>query len=107
MAPRGSSASKKFTVICVMASVAGFLGSSRWYFMGDATALQAALSLVGFASLLLVAAFELDVVPERFLEYKLDVTAYLIGQLEMYVQYIIPSSSIVLQSCVNSKTVTL
>lgn len=67
-----------------MASVAGFLGSSRWYFMGDATFLQAALSLVGFASLLLVAAFELDVVPERFLEYKLDVTAYLIGQLEMY-----------------------
>jgi hypothetical protein len=90
-----------------MASVAGFLGSSRWYFMGDATALQAALSLVGFASLLLVAAFELDVVPERFLEYKLDVTAYLIGQLEMYALYIIPSSSIVLQSCVNSKTVML
>lgn len=83
VAPRGSSSSKQFTVICVMISVAGFLGSSRWYFMGDATALQAALSLVGFASLMLVAAFELDVVPERFLEYKLLVTAYLIEQLEM------------------------
>eukprot|EP00597_Dinobryon_sp_UTEXLB2267_P015334 CAMPEP_0170122726 /NCGR_PEP_ID=MMETSP0020_2-20130122/16921_1 /TAXON_ID=98059 /ORGANISM="Dinobryon sp., Strain UTEXLB2267" /LENGTH=409 /DNA_ID=CAMNT_0010353859 /DNA_START=307 /DNA_END=1536 /DNA_ORIENTATION=- len=66
-----------------MASVAGFLGSTRWYYMGDASQFQAILSLIGFGALLLVAAFELDVVPERFLESKLSVTAYLIELLEM------------------------
>ncbi len=51
--------------------VSGFLGTHRWYQVGDATGLEASLALAGFASLLLVALFELDVVPERFLEVRL------------------------------------
>lgn len=63
VAPRGSSSSKQFTVLCVMISISGVLGTVRWAAVGDATELQALLSAVGFACLLLVAAFELDVVP--------------------------------------------
>lgn len=83
VAPRGSSSSKQFTVLIVMISVAGFLGTSRWYFVGDASYLEAVLSFIGFASLLLVTGFELDVVPERFLEDKLIVTGWLIEKLKL------------------------
>jgi len=81
VAPRGSSSSKQFTALCVMISVAGLLGSIRWYAVRDATLLQAAISIVGFASLFLVALFEMDVVPERFLEDKLMITGWLLQKL--------------------------
>eukprot|EP00981_Chlorochromonas_danica_P015079 scaffold10372_cov243-Ochromonas_danica.AAC.4 len=83
VAPRGSSGSKHFTVLCVVISVAGMLGCQRWNHVGDATFLEASLSFVGFAALMLVAAFELDVVPERFLEDKLIVTGWLIEKLNL------------------------
>lgn len=82
VAPRGSSSSKQFTVMSCMISVAGFLGTSRWYALGGVSLLTAALCFAGFASLLLVAAFELDVVPERYLEDKLTVTGWLIQNIE-------------------------
>lgn len=59
VAPRGSSSNKQFTVLCVMISVAGFLGTFRWHKVGDGKALEVGLALLGFASLLLVAFFEL------------------------------------------------
>jgi hypothetical protein len=31
VAPRGSSSNKQFTVLCVMISISGFLGTFRWY----------------------------------------------------------------------------
>jgi hypothetical protein len=82
IAPRGSSSSKQFTVLIVIIATAGFLGTSRWYAVGDAEILEAILSFVGFGSLLLVTSFELDVVPERFLEEKLIVTGWLIEKLK-------------------------
>ena len=82
VAPRGSSSSKQFTVMSCMISVAGFLGTSRWYALGGVTTLTAGLCFAGFASLLLVAAFELDVVPERYLEDKLTVTGWMIEKIE-------------------------
>jgi len=81
VAPRGSSSSKQFTALCVMISVAGLLGSIRWHAVGDASYLQAAISIVGFASLFLVALFEMDVVPERFLDDKLMITGWLLQKL--------------------------
>ncbi len=83
VAPRGSSSSKHFTTLCMMISIAGMLGSTRWYFVGDASYFEALLSFLGFGSLILVAAFELDVAPERFLEDKLMVTGWLIYKLKM------------------------
>ena len=83
VAPRGSSSSKQFTVLSVMIAVAGMLGSSRWYNVGDASLLEASLSFAGFACLILVAGFEVDVVPERFLEDKLLVTGWLIEKLKL------------------------
>lgn len=80
-APRGSSSSKNFASLCVMIAVAGFLGTSRWYAVGDAELSEAILSFIGFGSLLLVAAFELDVEPERYLDQKLLVTGWLIKKL--------------------------
>lgn len=65
VAPRGSSSSKQFTVLCVMISISGFLGTFRWYHVGDGKFLEVVLSLIGFASLLLVASFELSVVPGK------------------------------------------
>lgn len=88
VAPRGSSSSKMFTVLIVMESVAGFLGSLRWHFVGDASALEATLSCIGFASLLLVTGFELDVIPDRFLEDKLIVTGWMIQKLQL--QHLLP-----------------
>lgn len=35
VAPRGSSSSKQFTVLCAMISVSGFLGTYRWYIVGQ------------------------------------------------------------------------
>ena len=61
VSPRGASSSKFFTVLCVALSVAGMLGTSRWYYVGDAAYIEMILSGTGFASLLMVAAFELDV----------------------------------------------
>jgi hypothetical protein len=72
IAPRGSSSSKLFTVLCAMISVAGFLGSFRWFKVGDGDIVEAILSLSGFACLLLVAAFELNVAPEKYLEDKVS-----------------------------------
>lgn len=83
VAPRGSSSSKQFTVLCAMISVAGFLGTYRWHKVGDGGFVETLLSLAGFSCLLLVAIFELDVVPERFLEDKLMVTGWLIQKLNM------------------------
>lgn len=82
VAPRGSSSSKQFTVLSCMIAVAGFLGTSRWYALGGVNIVSAVLCFAGFASLLLVAAFELDVVPDRYLEDKLTVTGWLIERLE-------------------------
>lgn len=59
VAPRGSSSSKQFTVLVVIVSVAGFLGTFRWHRVGDGQPLEVALSLMGFACLILVAFFEL------------------------------------------------
>lgn len=81
VAPRGSSSSKQFTAICMMVAVSGFLGTYRWFKVGDATGTQALLACIGFTSLILVASCELDVVPERFLEDKLMVTAWLLHRL--------------------------
>lgn len=81
VAPRGSSSSKLFSVLVVIVAIAGFLGSARWHAVGDASYLEMCLSCAGFASLLLVAFFELDVVPERFLEDKLMVTAWLVQKM--------------------------
>lgn len=51
---------------------------ARWHRVGDASETETLLALWGFGLLLLVAAFELDVAPERFLEDKLMVTAWLL-----------------------------
>lgn len=61
-----------------MIAVSGFSGAIRWGNIGDATIFQSRLAALGFACLLLVAAFELDVVPERFLEDKLLITSWLL-----------------------------
>ena len=53
------------------------MGISRWHAVGDASSFQAFLAYTGFAALMLVAGFELDVAPERFLEDKLMVTGML------------------------------
>lgn len=82
VAPRGSSSSKQFTVMSCMIAVAGFLGTSRWYALGGVSLQTASLCFAGFAALLLLAAFELDVVPERYLEDKLTVTGWLIEKIE-------------------------
>ena len=81
-APRGSSASKYFSVSCIIVAIAGILGSARWHKVGDSTYLEMCLAIAGFASLLLVAFFELDVVPERYLEDKLMVTTWLMEKLQ-------------------------
>eukprot|EP01031_Cornospumella_fuschlensis_P033745 gene33745-40831_t len=83
VAPRGSSSSKQFTVLIVMISVAGMLGSTRWYYVRDASFLEASLSFLGFAALILLVGFELDVVPERFLEDKLLVTGWLLEKAKL------------------------
>lgn len=82
-APRGSSSSKYFSSITTMLAIAGFLGTSRWRAVGDATSLDAIFSYAGFLSLLLVAGFELDVVPERYLEQKLLVTGWLLQRMKL------------------------
>ena len=93
-----------------MISVSGFLGTSRWYRVGNGDILEVILgmllsslllptgtnlnltyartmymhtALAGFASLIMTALFELDVVPDRFLEDKLIVTGWLIEKLKM------------------------
>jgi len=74
VAPRGSSSAKIFSALMTIMSVAGVLGSFRWYAVGDASAVQSLLSQVGFSALSLVAACELDVVPAKFFEDKLLVS---------------------------------
>lgn len=83
VAPRGSSSSKHFTALCMMLSIAGMLGSTRWYFVRDATFVQFLLAFFGFGALMLVAGFELDVAPERFLEDKQMITGWLIQKLKL------------------------
>lgn len=81
VAPRGSSASKNFTVLTIAVAVSGFLGSMRWFAVGDAKQLELRFALFGFGSLIFVSLFELDVLPQRFLEDKLRVTGWLIEKL--------------------------
>lgn len=81
VAPRGSSASKNFTVLVIGVAVSGFLGSVRWAAVGDAKKAELSFALIGFLSLILVSLFELDVSPQRFLEDKLLVTGWLIDKL--------------------------
>jgi len=81
VAPRGSSSSKYFTVLVIATCISGFLGAIRWHMMGDAKELEAGFACLGFASLLLVAGFELDVLPQSFLEAKLMVTGWLLEKL--------------------------
>jgi hypothetical protein len=83
VAPRGSSSSKHFTALCMMIAIAGMLGTTRWYFVGDASMVEFLLAFFGFGSLMLVAGFELDVAPERFLEDKQMITGWLIQKLKM------------------------
>lgn len=83
VAPRGSSSSKHFTSLCMMIAIAGMLGTTRWYFVQDASLLEFSLSFFGHGALMLVAGFELDVSPERFLEDKVMITGWLIQKLGM------------------------
>lgn len=83
VAPRGSSSSKHFTALCMMISIAGMLGTTRWYFVRDATQFQFILAFFGFLALTFVAGFELDVAPERFLEDKQMITGWFIEKLGM------------------------
>lgn len=83
VAPRGSTSSKYFTALSMVIAISGMLGTTRWYFVGDATPLQMSLAFCGFGSLMLIAGFELDVAPERFLEDKLLVTGWLIQKLKL------------------------
>jgi len=55
-------------MLCTSVSISGFLGSFRWFKMGDAQPDETIFALVGFLSLLLVAGFELDVSPHSFLQ---------------------------------------
>lgn len=82
VAPRGSTSSKYFTSLSMVIAISGMLGTTRWYFVGDASPLQWSLAFCGFGSLMLIAGFELDVAPERFLEDKLLVTGWLIQKLK-------------------------
>ena len=81
VAPRGSSASKNFTVLAIAVSISGLLGSMRWYAVGDPNLTELRFALLGFGSLMLTSLFELDVLPQRFLEDKLRVTGWLIDKL--------------------------
>lgn len=83
VAPRGSSSSKHFTALSMTISIAGIFGTCRWFFIGDASGFEAMLSIMGFASMAIVAAFELDVEPARFLEDKQMITGWLIEKLGM------------------------
>lgn len=60
-----ASSSKYFTFLTGVVAITGILGSSRWYFVGDASFHQALISILGFSSLIFVACFELDVEPAR------------------------------------------
>ena len=84
VAPRGSTSSKYFSLLCTSASISGFLGSYRWFKMGDAKQDETLLALWGFFSLLLVASFELDVSPHVFLQIKLQITKWL---MEKQIRY--------------------
>jgi hypothetical protein len=83
VAPRGSSSSKYFSVMVVIVSCVGMLGSHRWHKVGDATAFETYLAIAGFAALLLVSGFELDVASGRFLEDKLMITAEIAQRIEV------------------------
>jgi hypothetical protein len=80
VAPRGSTTSKFFAMLNTAVSVSGILGSYRWYKMegGGANYEETLLIICGFMCLFLVAGFELDVSPQRFLEDKLMITKWLI-----------------------------
>jgi hypothetical protein len=78
VAPRGSTTNKFFAMLCTSIGVSGFLGTYRWYKMGGALKDETTCALIGFACLLLVAGFELDVSKSRFLEDKIMITKWLI-----------------------------
>ena len=80
VAPRGSTSSNLFKMLSVTISVSGFLGVFRWHMVG-ARVVVTNLGLIGFACLLLVALFDFDVLPQRFLEGKLRSTKWLMDKL--------------------------
>jgi hypothetical protein len=80
VAPRGSTSSNLFKMLSVTIAVSGFLGVFRWHMVG-AHVVVTNLGLVGFACLLLVALFDFDVLPQRFLEGKLRSTKWLMDKL--------------------------
>ena len=80
VAPRGSTSSNLFKMLSVTIAVSGFLGVYRWHMVG-ARVVATNLGLVGFACLLLVALFDFDVLPQRFLEGKLRSTKWLLDKL--------------------------
>jgi hypothetical protein len=76
IAARGSSSEKYLTTLIVIVGITGFLGTTRWYAVGDASILEATLSHIGFFSLLIIAVFEVDVSSESFLEVKVLITSW-------------------------------
>ena len=88
-APRGSTSSKHFTVLVVVIAIAGFLGSVRWYKVGDANETQCILACIGFAALLFIVGFEMDCVPQTFLSMKIRVTSWLCEKLLDDMQHVV------------------
>ena len=80
VAPRGSTSSNLFKMLSVTIAVSGFLGTYRWHMVG-ARVVVTNLALIGFSCLLLVALFDFDVLPQRFLEGKLRSTKWLLDKL--------------------------
>lgn len=81
VAPRGSSSSQTFAILTVWLAIAGIAGSWRWHAVGDATLFQAQLGMTGFASLLVVVSYELDISSEKFLEDKILVFVWFMKKL--------------------------
>jgi len=82
-APRGSTSDKIFTVLIVLCSVAGFLGSVRWRAIEDASSTEALLAQIAFAALILVVVFEVPVGPETFFQDKLLLTYWMMEKLRL------------------------
>ena len=80
---RGSTSDKIFTVLIVLCAVAGFLGSVRWYSIGDGSYTETVLCQVGFASMILVVIFEVPVTPQSFFHDKLLLTYWMAVKLQL------------------------
>jgi hypothetical protein len=81
VAPRGSSSAKAFQLLTVIISIAGMLGCRRWRAVGDASPLEAVLSIIGFAALLLVAGYEVDTSRRSFLEEKMRISIWFMERI--------------------------